>query len=285
MLLTQGDLIPVEPEATTIPWTRRKSQILNFLHRGPVDFNTLVYDTNVGDISAISTYFNPERVSVQDLNSKFGQYPSCSQDKDSKTESGDAMKPRLLLYPEHNQNQAKIQRTLKWVLSHHDLEAAADQSSGQQQMHSSTVGLADNWHSTSPTAAAPVVGDTWQLQHQSSSSGQQQQERRSSGGSLQDSRSLHSSTDSLISASKRLDNARLKGSVGTGYEDNWPQSRTISRLEEAGTSVVKLSQDLNPIGYPTFNSVEMDQSLSQMDQISYRSGWDNYIGGHSTSAW
>ena len=27
MLITQGDLIPVEPEATFIPWTRRKSQV------------------------------------------------------------------------------------------------------------------------------------------------------------------------------------------------------------------------------------------------------------------
>jgi hypothetical protein len=35
-----------------------------------VTFTTLVYDTNVGDISALSTYFNPERVSVKDLNSR-----------------------------------------------------------------------------------------------------------------------------------------------------------------------------------------------------------------------
>lgn len=27
MLITQGDLIPVEPEATSVPWTRRKSQV------------------------------------------------------------------------------------------------------------------------------------------------------------------------------------------------------------------------------------------------------------------
>jgi hypothetical protein len=45
-------------------------QILNYLHRGPVDFSTLVYDTNVGDISPLSIYFNPDRISVQDLNSR-----------------------------------------------------------------------------------------------------------------------------------------------------------------------------------------------------------------------
>jgi len=125
MLITPGDLIPVLPTATTIPWTRRKSQILNFLHRGPVTFSTLVYDTNVGDISALSTYFNPERISVKDLNSRFGQYPSSGEtgrDENVKVGSESVLKPRLLLYPEHNLNhsQVKVQRTLKWVLSHQE---------------------------------------------------------------------------------------------------------------------------------------------------------------------
>lgn len=130
MLVTPGDLIPVQASATSIPWTRRKSQILNFLHRGPVTFSTLVYDTNVGDISALSTYFNPERVSVKDLNSRFGQYPSSgenSRDDNVKVGSENVLKPRLLLYPEHNLNhtQVKVQRTLKWVLSHQEKERAA----------------------------------------------------------------------------------------------------------------------------------------------------------------
>ena len=47
---------------------RRRSQILNYLHRGPVTFNTLVYDTNVGDISSLATYFNPDRISERELN-------------------------------------------------------------------------------------------------------------------------------------------------------------------------------------------------------------------------
>lgn len=128
MLITPGDLIPVQASATTIPWTRRKSQVLNYLHRGPVTFSTLVYDTNVGDISALSTYFNPERVSVKDLNSRFGQYPSSgdnSRDDNVKVGCENVLKPRLLLYPEHNLNhsQVKVQRTLKWVLSHQDKES------------------------------------------------------------------------------------------------------------------------------------------------------------------
>jgi len=133
MLITPGDLIPVLPAATAIPWTRRKSQILNFLHRGPVTFRTLVYDTNVGDISALATYFNPERVSVKDLNSRFGQYPNSGEDHkelEVKVGSEQVVKPRLLLYPEHNLNntQVKVQRTLKWVLSHQDSEDSSDLS-------------------------------------------------------------------------------------------------------------------------------------------------------------
>lgn len=106
---------------------------MNYLHRGPVTFSTLVYDTNVGDISALSTYFNPERVSVKDLNSRFGQHASSSGDNSqeySRPGSEHVLKPRLLLYPEHNLNhsQVKVERTLKWVLSHQDREDNSDQS-------------------------------------------------------------------------------------------------------------------------------------------------------------
>jgi len=137
MLVTPGDLIPVQSSATSIPWTRRKSQILNFLHRGPVSFSTLVYDTNVGDISALSTYFNPERVSVKDLNSRFGQYPSSGEnnrDDQVKVGTENVLKPRLLLYPEHNLNhsQVKVQRTLKWILSQEEEET--DSEGGVDQM-------------------------------------------------------------------------------------------------------------------------------------------------------
>ena len=53
MLIESGDLIPVIPEAVEIPWTKRKSEVLNFLHRGWVTFATFVYDTNVGDIGIL----------------------------------------------------------------------------------------------------------------------------------------------------------------------------------------------------------------------------------------
>jgi len=73
MLLESGDLIPVLSHAVEIPWTRRKNQIMGFLYRGRVTFQTMVYDSNVGDISPLSTYFNPRKWTVEDLNQKFGQ--------------------------------------------------------------------------------------------------------------------------------------------------------------------------------------------------------------------
>merc|ERR1712215_20449 len=122
MLERPGDLIPVQPNATSIPWTRRRSQILNFLHRGPVTFNTLVYDTNVGDISALATYFNPDRISQRELNLRFGHYPTSGEKHDSPRKivgNDSVVKPRLLLYPNHSldSSQVKVQRTLNWVLS------------------------------------------------------------------------------------------------------------------------------------------------------------------------
>lgn len=141
MLERTGDLIPVQPRAAGIPWTRRRSQILNYLHRGPVTFETLVYDTNVGDITSLSSYFNEQRISVEELNTRFGNYPSASADSnhvhDVKIGNETIVMPRLLLYPEQPganhqygdhrnycpaeagpiQTQASVQRTLDWVMN------------------------------------------------------------------------------------------------------------------------------------------------------------------------
>lgn len=131
MLINPGDLIPVRSEAIHIPWTKRKSQILNFLHRGSVTFKTYVYDTNVGDISPLSTYFNPERWSDSDLNTKFGNKPGggpkafeaavaagaanssssaaaaapSTSNSNSEENSNHSILPRLLLYPEHDDEE------------------------------------------------------------------------------------------------------------------------------------------------------------------------------------
>merc|ERR1712227_219909 len=137
MLERPGDLIPVLPNATSIPWTRRRSQILNFLHRGPVTFQTLVYDTNVGDISALATYFNPDRISERELNLRFGHHPTSGEKHSSgsppKPGNDPVVKPRLLLYPDHNLNssQVKVQRTLHWVLSQDSDSGTGSGTSGQ----------------------------------------------------------------------------------------------------------------------------------------------------------
>ena len=74
MLNRPGDLIPVTAEAAKLmTWSNRSSKIVEYLHRGPVSFSTLVYDTNVGDIATIASYFNPEMVSLEELNSKYAQ--------------------------------------------------------------------------------------------------------------------------------------------------------------------------------------------------------------------
>lgn len=142
MLERPGDLIPVQPHATSIPWTRRRSQILNFLHRGPVTFSTLVYDTNVGDISALATYFNPDRISERELNLRFGHYPTSGEKHASPQKGGSdsVIKPRLLLYPDHNLNssQVKVQRTLNWVLSQ---DSNAENTSVQQESGQPRLGL------------------------------------------------------------------------------------------------------------------------------------------------
>jgi len=118
MLLESGDLIPVRPEAVEIPWTRRKAQILNFLLRGPVSFKTQVYDTNVGDIAPLSTYFNPFRWTVKDLNDKFGLRPVSSVPRESSLRtlpapSGEcevakskSLQPRLLIYAEESESSS-----------------------------------------------------------------------------------------------------------------------------------------------------------------------------------
>ena len=69
-------LIPVVVKFSLVPKKRRKSQVHNFLHRGPVTFDTLVYDTNVGDWNFLYTYFNPAIMSERELNIRLGVHPT-----------------------------------------------------------------------------------------------------------------------------------------------------------------------------------------------------------------
>jgi len=165
MLERPGDLIPVTENATTIPWTKRRSQILNYLHRGPVNFNTLVYDTNVGDISSLATYFNPDRISERELNLRFGNFPaSCNGEDQESPQKVEGVKPRLLLYPDHNLNphQVKAQRTLNWVLASQDGQEMQRPSSLPQSVflsHESVKEIKEESRPTSlPSAPLGLMG-------------------------------------------------------------------------------------------------------------------------------
>jgi len=70
--ITPNHLVPVQPEAALLSHGQRRAHYMDFLYRGPVDFDTLVFDTSVGDISPLECYFNRDRLTVEDLNAKYG---------------------------------------------------------------------------------------------------------------------------------------------------------------------------------------------------------------------
>ena len=77
MLINPGDLIPVRAEAIHIPWTKRKSTILNFLHRGPVTFKvikqpTFHYKKLIGEIKRF--LFSPTSYFLIPKNRRFFLY-------------------------------------------------------------------------------------------------------------------------------------------------------------------------------------------------------------------
>jgi len=165
MLERPGDLIPVQRNATNIPWTKRRSQILNFLHRGPVSFSTLVYDTNVGDISSLATYFNPERISEKELNLRFGHCPTSSGGKTqaSPLRSGSVsgvVKPRLLLYPDHGANTTH-QRTLNWILNQESKSSVSDGNTSPDSSEEASITRTQHSGPGQPILMGlrPAVGD------------------------------------------------------------------------------------------------------------------------------
>lgn len=66
-----------------------------------MSFKTLVYDTNVGDISPIMSYFNPQRISEYDLNTKYGQSTTgrINDPEPIKIGTETTVMPKLLIYP------------------------------------------------------------------------------------------------------------------------------------------------------------------------------------------
>ena len=128
MLNRRGDLIPVTEAAKLMTWSNRSSKIVEYLHRGPVSFSTLVYDTNVGDIATIASYFNPEMVSLEELNNKYGQRLSKKRGGEGEEEE-EVQVPRLLIYPTiSNQCSLTSQIQAPWPPHRSDLGAFNENS-------------------------------------------------------------------------------------------------------------------------------------------------------------
>ena len=64
-------LVPVKPEACQLPINQMRAQFMQFIHLGPVDFNTLVFHTGTGEIHKLGFYFNEHIVSIVVLNAMF----------------------------------------------------------------------------------------------------------------------------------------------------------------------------------------------------------------------
>ena len=82
-------LIPVVVKFALVRKSRRKSQVHNFLHPGPVTFDTLVYDNKVDYINFLYAYFNPAIMSERELNIRFGVHPTNGEKHASSEEKED----------------------------------------------------------------------------------------------------------------------------------------------------------------------------------------------------
>jgi hypothetical protein len=236
MLDRPQDLIPVVPNAVSIPWSRRRSQILNYLHRGPVTFSTLVYDSNVGDISPLATYFNPDRITLSELNFRCPNYGEELR-REEETGSGSnptkkngaevSVKPRLLLYPDHSQE--KVQRTLNWVMSQDSKVETVSPVSPQQ------LRLSQSWQNLN-------------MEHQSSS----QTSPLHIDCSFSNFKSLPSQANSLPGQPQTLPASALGSALDNVWSDKgkvspvssgWPEK--MSSGSESGLGLGELASRLN----------------------------------------
>jgi len=64
-------LVPVKPELCQLPINQMRAQFMQFIHLGPVNFDTLVFHTGTGEIHKLGFYFNEHIVSIVVLNSMF----------------------------------------------------------------------------------------------------------------------------------------------------------------------------------------------------------------------
>ena len=64
-------LVPVRPELSQLPSNQIRGQLMNFVHLGPVNFETLVFHTGSGELHKLGFYFNEHIMSIVVLNAMF----------------------------------------------------------------------------------------------------------------------------------------------------------------------------------------------------------------------
>ena len=69
-------LVPVKPEVCQLPINQMRAQFMQFIHVGPVNFDTLVYHTGTGEIHKLGFYFNEHIVSIVVRNAMFNNSSS-----------------------------------------------------------------------------------------------------------------------------------------------------------------------------------------------------------------
>jgi len=115
-------LVPVKPEVCQLPIDQIRSQFMQFVHLGPVNFHTLVFHTGTGEIHKLGFYFNEHIVSIVVLNAMFNNGSTGDR-----TQFGQA--PELRLFNMHDSQRQGTLGRLNQVL-----HLTADQVCRQQEM-------------------------------------------------------------------------------------------------------------------------------------------------------
>jgi len=113
-------LVPVKPEVCQLPINQMRIQFMQFVHVGPVNFDTLVFHTGTGEVHKLGFYFNEHIVSIVVLNAMFNN--SSSGDRAQFDQA-----PELRLF-----NMQNSQGTLGGL--NQVLHMTADQVCRQQEM-------------------------------------------------------------------------------------------------------------------------------------------------------
>jgi len=115
-------LVPVKPEVCQLPINQMRIQFMQFVHLGPVNFDTLVFHTGTGEIHKLGFFFNEHIVSIVVLNAMFNQGSTGNR-----TPFGQA--PELRLFNMHESQRPGAFGRLDQVL-----HLTADQVRRQQEM-------------------------------------------------------------------------------------------------------------------------------------------------------